>query len=66
MGWVANESSGRVRCVAEGASDALRELLSDLHQGPPGAFVDRVEAGWPPPTGEFDAFEIRSGWHGGD
>ena len=66
VGWVANEPAGRVRCVAEGPPDAVRLLVSDLHQGPPGAFVDHVDDTWPPPTGEFARFEIRSGWHGGD
>ena len=50
-GWVANEPGGRLRCVAE---------------GPPGAWVERVEASWTPATGEFAGFEVRSGWHGGD
>jgi acylphosphatase len=66
VGWVANEASGRVRCVAEGSRDDLATLLAELQEGPPGAFVDRVDAAWPPPTGEFSRFEIRSGWHAGD
>lgn len=65
-GWVANEPAGRLRCVAEGPRDALEALLRELDEGPPGAWVDRVEAAWGPATGEFDAFEVRSGWHGGD
>lgn len=65
-GWVANVESGRVRCVAEGAPPALRRLLEDLRDGPPGALVERVDEAWPPPTGEFGRFEIRSGWHAGD
>jgi acylphosphatase len=65
-GWVANEAPGRVRCVAEGSREDLHELLADLHRGPAGARVERVEAAWPPPTGEFGRFEVRSGWHPGD
>ena len=65
-GWVANEASGRVRCVVEGPRADLDLLLAELRQGPPGARVDRVDEAWPPPTGEFDRFEIRSGWHAGD
>ena len=65
-GWVANEPAGRLRCVAEGPRNALESLLGELHEGPPSAWVDRVEASWAPATGEFDAFEVRSGWHGGD
>lgn len=65
-GWVANEPSGRVRCVAEGPLRALEQLLEGLRAGPPGTFVERVDAEWPAPTGEFSRFEIRSGWHPGD
>lgn len=65
-GWVANESSGRVRVVAEGPRDILDSLLSALRTGPPGALVERVDENWPPPAGGLGAFEIRSGWHGGD
>ncbi len=64
-GWVANEATGRVRCVAEGPRDDLRSLLADLHEGPPGARVDRVDAAWLPATGELTRFEVRSGWHPG-
>ena len=65
-GWVANESGGRVRCVAEGFRDDLEALVQALSDGPPGAWVERVDASWQPPTGEFAAFDVRSGWHGGD
>ena len=65
-GWVANESSGRVRCVAEGSREELDELLRALHDGPAGAWVERVDATWRPATGEFEGFDVRSGWHGGD
>lgn len=66
LGWVANEASGRVRVVAEGPTEGLRHLLDALREGPPGAFVDRVDEAWPQPAGTFDAFEVRSGWHAGD
>ena len=65
-GWVANEPSGRVRCVAEGPRDSLEALLASLHEGPPGAWVDRVETSWSPAGGTFDDFDVRSGWHAGD
>lgn len=65
-GWVANEPGGRVHCVAEGPREALERLLEILREGPPGAFVEEVQANWPPATGEFTAFGVRSGWHGGD
>lgn len=65
-GWVANEPAGRVRCVAEGSRAALERLLQVLRDGPPGAWVEEVEASWPAPTGEFGSFDVRSGWHSGD
>jgi acylphosphatase len=66
VGWVANEPAGRVRCVAEGSREALEELLEALRSGPPGAWVDGVDATWLPATGEFRGFDVRSGWHAGD
>ncbi|HET9851527.1 MAG TPA: acylphosphatase [Candidatus Limnocylindrales bacterium] len=65
-GWVANEPGGRVHCVAEGPRESLERLLEILREGPPGAFVEAVQANWPPATGEFTEFGVRSGWHGGD
>ena len=65
-GWVANVSSGRVRCVAEGPRPGLERLLEALREGPRGARVERVDHAWSTPTGEFDGFDVRSGWHPGD
>jgi acylphosphatase len=65
-GWVANEPDRRVRVVAEGPADQLRELIQALRAGPPSALVERVDEAWSPATGELRSFEIRSGWHGGD
>ena len=65
-GWVANEPGGRVRCVAEGPEHELDRLEAVLREGPPGAWVERVEAYRGPATGEFEGFDVRSGWHGGD
>jgi len=66
VGWVANDSRGSVRCVAEGSMEALNHLLDALRLGPPAAAVDRVEASWSAATGEFSTFSVRSGWHAGD
>jgi acylphosphatase len=65
-GWVANEAAGDVRCVAEGPRQALETLLDDLREGPPGAWVERVDASWLAATGTFSGFDVRSGWHPGD
>ena len=65
-GWVANLPDGAVRCVAEGPRPALEALVARLREGPPAAAIEAVLTGWPPPTGEFSSFSVRSGWHGGD
>lgn len=58
-GWVRNETDGSVRVVAEGAREALDDLLKRLEEGPAGARVldvrsDRFEA-----SGEFSGFTVR-------
>jgi acylphosphatase len=65
-GWVANESDGTLRCVAEGPRPALEGLLGALREGPPGARVASVDESWLPATGTFDGFGVRSGAHRGD
>lgn len=65
-GWVANESGGLVRVVAEGPADRLGELIQALRAGPPAALVERVDEDWSEAAGTPASFEIRSGWHGGD
>ena len=66
VGWVANEGSGTVHCVAEGSRDDLDRLLAAVRSGPRGAIVDRVDDAFSDATGTFVRFEIRSGWHSGD
>ncbi|MEO8207552.1 MAG: acylphosphatase [Chloroflexota bacterium] len=65
-GWVANDRTGTVRCVAEGERSDLDALVRMLERGPAGSIVDRVSAVFMPSTGSFRGFEIRSSWHGGD
>jgi acylphosphatase len=65
-GWVANESDGSVKLVAEGPRPALDAFLAALRQGPPGARVESVAETWFPATGGFDRFGVRSGAHRGD
>lgn len=65
-GWVANESDGTVRVVAEGESGAIDELVDRLKEGPRGARVADVRVERGPARNAFDGFGIRSGWHGGD
>jgi acylphosphatase len=66
VGWVANEAGGTVRTVVEGPEPNLLELLRGLRAGPQGARVDAVDETWTAPSGTFDRFSVRSGWHAGD
>jgi acylphosphatase len=65
-GWVANRTDGGVECLAEGAPADLAALLEALREGPPGAWVERVEPRWMPATGGFDGFTVRPYGHRGD
>jgi acylphosphatase len=66
VGWVANETDGSVRCVAEGPRAQLDALLDMLREGPRGAWVGDVAVTWGPAAGAFDRFSVRSGGHRGD
>ena len=65
-GWVANQSDGSVRVLAEGPREALHILLGQLQDGPPGSKVASVEELWSAASGSFASFEIRAGGHSGD
>ena len=59
-GYTRNLPDGRsVEVVAEADRPRLEQLLETLRQGPPGSYVERVDTGWEPPTGEFTTFTIR-------
>jgi acylphosphatase len=59
-GYTRNLPDGRsVEVVVEGGRDALEHLLASLRQGPPGSYVERVDASWEPATGEYGGFGIR-------
>jgi len=65
-GWVANESDGSVRCVAEGPRGDLEALLHTMERGPAGAIVEGVRVSWSDATGRLRDFGIRAGGHSGD
>jgi acylphosphatase len=65
-GWVANRADGGVECQAEGPRDRLEALLRSLQDGPPGAWVDRIDARWSSATGHADGFSVRPAGHRGD
>lgn len=59
-GYVRNLPDGTtVEVMAEGNRQQLEKFLQALGQGPPGAWVDQVEAYWDKATGAFRSFEIR-------
>jgi acylphosphatase len=66
VGWVANESDGTVRAVAEGPTQAVDALLDLIRRGPPGARVDSVDVTRGPVTDGYDQFVVRVGGHRGD
>jgi acylphosphatase len=65
-GWVSNEQSGGVQCVAEGPRPDLEHLLDLLREGPASAIVEHVAEQWLPYTGHWGSFGIRSSGHSGD
>ncbi len=59
-GYVRNlPQGGAVEVKAEGERPKLDSLLEKLHQGPPGARVDRVDVEWAEYSGSFADFRIR-------
>ncbi len=59
VGWVMNHDDERsVELLAEGRPVALDALERLLHQGPPGAWVDRVDATREAASGEYTRFSI--------
>ncbi len=58
-GYVRNLQSGAVEVQLEGERGKLEELLQILHQGPPSARVEKVEASWKDYSGDFSSFSVR-------
>ena len=58
-GWVRNAPDGTVEAVAEGPRGRCEALIAWCHEGSPLSRVDRVDAAWGEPTGEFASFEAR-------
>lgn len=61
-GWVRNMPNGSVEALFEGDEEALGEVLRWCRNGPPGAYVSKIEERWDEFTGEFDRFDIRYGY----
>ena len=58
VGWVRNAPDGSVEAHLEGDKHAIRQLIDQLHQGPPSASVERVDVEATDPEGS-DRFEVR-------
>ncbi|MBI3971704.1 MAG: acylphosphatase [Chloroflexi bacterium] len=59
-GYVRNCPNGRrVEVVAEGDRPSLERLVGAVRQGPPGAYVERVDVSREPASGEFSGFSVR-------
>ncbi|MCS5710977.1 acylphosphatase [Candidatus Berkiella aquae] len=57
-GWVRNLNNGDVECVICGDNEALEQLMTWLHQGPPSAHVVKMESS-DIPWEEHTGFSIR-------
>jgi acylphosphatase len=57
-GWVRNLWDGRVEAIFEGEEKDVQRAVDWCHIGPPSAWVDKVEANYEDPMGEFNRFRI--------
>ena len=57
-GWVRNLPDGSVEITAEGRREGLERFLERVRRGPRMALVDRCNADWEEPTGEFPDFRV--------
>ena len=58
-GYVRNLPDGSsVEVWAEGKREKLEKLLHHLHQGPTGAWVEKVEARWGEYSGDYPSFGV--------
>jgi acylphosphatase len=58
-GWVRNNPDGAVEALAQGSIKAVDELLQWCRQGPPGAYVERVDVEETIPLDEIKGFSVR-------
>lgn len=58
-GWVKNLYDGRVEALFEGEEEIVEKMLSWCHEGPPMAYVTKVETFKKEYTGEFNTFSVR-------
>jgi DNA ligase D-like protein (predicted 3'-phosphoesterase) len=58
LGWVRNAEDGTLLVHAEGAADAVDQLVAFLEEGPPAAWVEAVEVG-PTKVEGHEQFAVR-------
>ena len=58
-GWVMNLPDGRVAALAQGEEEKLAAFERFLHEGPPGARVEKMEAKEAKPDASLADFEMR-------
>ncbi|MBI6546899.1 MAG: acylphosphatase [Cyanobacteria bacterium NC_groundwater_1444_Ag_S-0.65um_54_12] len=58
-GWVRNLPDGRVEVLAQGPEESLKRLLAWLHEGPPLAHVEQVDASWELASKDLSDFQVR-------
>ena len=58
-GWVRNLRGGQVELVAEGPRAELQRLLEAVREGPPLAWVERLETEWGDPVGDLVGFDLK-------
>lgn len=58
VGFVKNNADGSVTVIAEGEENTLKQFIQKLEKGPLFSHVDRVEAVWKEPRGDFFDFRI--------
>lgn len=57
-GYVKNLPDGSVEILAEGAEDTLKQLLQQVHRGPLGSEVERVDVDWMIASKKYTTFNI--------
>ncbi len=57
-GWVRNLPDGRVEALFEGERRAVDDMLAWCRQGPPYAYVHKVEEDWQPYQGDLADFRV--------
>ena len=58
-GWVCNRPDGSVEIIAEGTHEQLAALLNWSRQGPPGAYVERVQSTYGDAQCDLKPFFVR-------